>query len=212
MCWNKLVIVKRLSVWRCWGGLGGRWNFVCVLGGFENRWGQGEGVKSGYSTKGLIAWTGLARFAEIPAPKLNATKINFAIIWQPSQPAWIAGIPVLWRRDPRWKSTPCAVGTIIFQRKILNYLIVCFTQTTLFFQKVGFLLPICLPCVICGTYETKINAVLWHSARKTFASFGLIRSHVLRASCNFESKQANSITLFGRRPNNKSIKAWRRMS
>ena len=26
-------------------------------------------------------------------------------------------------------------------------------------------------------------------------------SHVLRAYCNFESKQANSITLFGRRPN-----------
>ena len=29
-----------------------------------------------------------------------------------------------------------------------------------------------------------------------------LRSHVLRAYCNFESKQANSITLFGRRPNN----------
>ena len=31
-----------------------------------------------------------------------------------------------------------------------------------------------------------------------------LRSHVLRAYCNFESKQANSITLFGRRPNNKA--------
>ena len=39
------------------------------------------GVKSGYRTKGLIALAGLARFAEIgPAPWLNATKINFAII------------------------------------------------------------------------------------------------------------------------------------
>ena len=27
--------------------------------------------------------------------------------------------------------------------------------------------------------------------------------HVFHAYCNFESKQANSITLFGRRPNNK---------
>ena len=27
--------------------------------------------------------------------------------------------------------------------------------------------------------------------------------HVFRAYCNFKSKQANSITLFGRRPNNK---------
>ena len=30
-----------------------------------------------------------------------------------------------------------------------------------------------------------------------------LRSHVLRAFCNFESKQTNSITLFGRRPNKK---------
>ena len=30
-----------------------------------------------------------------------------------------------------------------------------------------------------------------------------LRSNVLRAYCNFESKQAISITLFGRRPNNK---------
>ena len=29
-----------------------------------------------------------------------------------------------------------------------------------------------------------------------------LRLHVLRAYCNFESKQAISITLFGRRPNN----------
>ena len=34
-----------------------------------------------------------------------------------------------------------------------------------------------------------------------------LRSHVLRAYCNkhFESKQANSITLFGRRPNNQLL-------
>ena len=56
----------------------------------------------------------------------------------------------------------------------LNYFkIVCFTQCTLFFQKVCFLLPICLPCVICGSYVTKINAVLWDIARQTFASLGL---------------------------------------
>ena len=37
-------------------------------GALKNRWGQGEGVKSGYRTKGLITWTGVAHFAEIPAP------------------------------------------------------------------------------------------------------------------------------------------------
>ena len=37
---------------------------------------------------------------------------------------------------------------------MLNYLIVCFTQCTLFFQYVWFLLTICLPCIIsfCGAY------------------------------------------------------------
>ena len=34
---------------------GGGWNFVCVCSGaLKNRRGQGEGVKSGYWTKGLI--------------------------------------------------------------------------------------------------------------------------------------------------------------
>ena len=60
-----------------------------------------------------------------------------------------------------------------FQRKNLNYLIVCFTQSTLFFQKVCFLFQICLLCVFCGTYVTKINAVLWQTTRETFASLGL---------------------------------------
>ena len=49
---------------------------------------------------------------------------------------------------------------------------VCFTQCTLFSQKVCNLLPICLPCLTCGSYVTKINDVLWHSARQTFASLG----------------------------------------
>ena len=42
---------------------------LCVCSGaFKNRPGQGEGVKIGYRTKGLITWAGLARFAEILAP------------------------------------------------------------------------------------------------------------------------------------------------
>ena len=39
-----------------------------LSGALKNRWGQGDGVQSGYRTKGLITWAGLARFAEIPAP------------------------------------------------------------------------------------------------------------------------------------------------
>ena len=37
-------------------------------GALKNRWGRGEGVKSGYRTKGQITWAGLARFAEILTP------------------------------------------------------------------------------------------------------------------------------------------------
>ena len=74
-----------------------------------------------------------------------------------------------------------------FQRENLNYLMVCFTRCTLFFQKVCFLLQICSPCVFCGTcgtYVTKINAVLWHSARQTFPSLGLFT--LARIACLFQ--------------------------
>ena len=37
-----------------------------------------------------------------------------------------------------------------------------------FFNTFWFLLPICLPCVTCGTYVTRINAVSWHTAQQTF--------------------------------------------
>ena len=47
-----------------------------------------------------------------------------------------------------------------------------FHSVYLVFPKSLFLLPICLPCVICGSYVTKINAMLWHSAQQTFASLG----------------------------------------
>ena len=55
--------------------------------------------------------------------------------------------------------TPGAARTIIFHRENLNYLLVCFTQCTLSFQYVCFLLPVCLPCIIFGPYVTRINAV-----------------------------------------------------
>ena len=102
-------------------------------------------------------------------------------------------------------------GRLFSKRENLSsFKIVCFTQCTLFFQKVCFLLPICLPCVIGGSYVRKINAVLWDSALADIRVAWLVylvclRLHVLRAYCNFESKQANSITLFGRRPNNKQL-------
>ena len=103
--------------------------------------------------------------------------------------------------------TPCPARTIIFKRESVNYLIASFTRCTLPFQCVCFLLPICLPCVSCGTYcnAHKCCVVTHRAADIRVALLDLnscLRSHVLRAHCNFESKQANLITLFGRRPNN----------
>ena len=62
-------------------------------------------------------------------------------------------------------------------------------------------------CVSCGTYcnAHKCCVVTHRAADIRVALLDLnscLRSHVLRAHCNFESKQANLITLFGRRPNN----------
>ena len=48
-----------------------------------------------------------------------------------------------------------------------------FHSVYLVFPKSLFSIEICLPCVICGTYVSKINAVLWRSARQSFASLGL---------------------------------------
>ena len=77
----------------------------------------------------------------------------------------------------------------------------------LVFPKSLFSIAICLLCVICGSYVTKINTVTQRTADIRVAwlvCLTCLRSHVLRAYCNFESKQANSITLFGRRPNDKA--------
>ena len=59
--------------------------------------------------------------------------------------------------------------------KLFNCLFYSVYLVFFFPKKSCFLLLICLPCVICGSYVTKINAVLWHmhSARQTFASLGL---------------------------------------
>ena len=103
---------------------------------------------------------------------------------------WVRKLGYLCIQEILVLTKSCAARTIIFQRENLNYLIVCFTQCKLF-SKSLFLLLICLPCVICRWYVTKLNA----------CRLACLRSYVLRACCNFESKQGNSITLFGRRPN-----------
>ena len=68
-------------------------------------------------------------------------------------------------------------GWYFSKEKIFKYLIVCFTQCTLFFQKSFFFYCrfVCRALSVgrCGSYVTKINVVLWPSVRQTFVSFGL---------------------------------------
>ena len=82
---------------------------------------------------------------------------------------------------------------------------VCFTRYTLLFQYVCLLFPICLPCVIliliCMWQGYMLCRDTPHS--RNSRPLACLRSHVLREHCNFESKQAFSITLSGRRPNKK---------
>ena len=69
--------------------------------------------------------------------------------------------------------SPVCCEDYSFPRENLNYLIVCFTQCTLLFPKSLFSVVDLFAVRFCGSCVTKINAVLWHSERQTFASLGL---------------------------------------
>ena len=61
-------------------------------------------------------------------------------------------------------------------------------------DTVGAFFPVCfLPCASCSRGGDSRRLVC-------------LRSHVLRAYCNFESKQAISINLFRRRPNTENVR------
>ena len=61
-----------------------------------------EGVESGYRTKGLITWAGVVSFAEISEPSLKRNKKQLCN-YITTEPARLAGISVLWCRDPECK-------------------------------------------------------------------------------------------------------------
>ena len=87
----------------------------------------------------------------------------------------------------------CAARTNIFQRENLDCIIVCFTQCTLFFQKVCFLLPICLQCIICGSHVTKINAVLWQEIRVAWLVY--VRTYCKPIATLNQNKRAHLLSL-----------------
>ena len=104
--------------------------------------------------------------------------------------------------------TPCAAGTTIFQRENLNLLIVCFTQCTLFFSirliSIANLFAVRYLWDVCNEDNCRDTSRGRHSSRVAWLVYlACLHSHVLRAYCKLESKQAISFTLLGRRPNNK---------
>ena len=99
--------------------------------------------------------------------------------------------------------------TIIFQRENFKLFNSLFHLVYLVFPKSLFsiadLFTVCYLWVVCN--EDKCCVVTQRAVDirvSWLVCLACLRSHVLRAYCNFESKQANSITLFGRRPNNKA--------
>ena len=66
-----------------------------------------------------------------------------------------------------------------------GFTVVCFTQCTLCFQKVCFLLQIWLLCIICGTYVMKTNGVVTQCAADIcvtwLAYLACLHSHTLLA-------------------------------
>ena len=89
----------------------------------------------------------------------------------------------------------------------------CFNMFIAFNSFVHTLLGIAFLC--CKVFEIiKVGSSMYHVSRAYFPvcflyctrhSHCLACLHVLLAYCNFESKQATSITLFGRRANNNII-------
>ena len=81
----------------------------------------------------------------------------------------------------------CVLGYLVFLKSL-------FSIVDLF--AVGYLWVVCNKDKCCVVTHRAVDiCVAW------LVYLAFLRSHVLRAYCNFESKQANSITLFGRRPN-----------
>ena len=82
--------------------------------------------------------------------------------------------------------TPCAARTIIFQRENLNYLIVCFTQCTLFFLirliSIADLFAVCYLCNVSN--EDKCCVVTLRAADIIVGSLGLFT--FARIACLFQ--------------------------
>ena len=97
--------------------------------------------------------------------------------------------------------TPCPARTIIFQRKNLNYLIVCFPRCTLFFPKSLF----CIADLFAMRYlwvvynEDECCVV---TQRAAFASLGLFTFARIACLLQLWIKTSELDYSIGRRPNN----------
>ena len=119
-------------------------------------------------------------------------------------------------RDPRGSHRGWAVLKIergLHVKMLDSYLIVCFTQCILFFQNVCFLLPICLPCVICGMYEICCDTARGRHSRRLACLLGLFMFS--RVACLLQlwiktSELNNSMTWYdlGRGGSREKGKNW----
>ena len=98
---------------------------------------------------------------------------------------------------PREKTfTLCAARTIIFQRKNLNSLIVCFTESTLFsianLFAVRYLWDVRNEDKCCAVTHRLVDIhVVW------LVYLAFLSSHVLRAYCNFDQNKPSRLLYLG---------------
>ena len=109
------------------------------------------------------------------------------------------GVLKILRRGAGWNFV-CVLVYLVFPKSL-------FSIADLF--AVRYLWVVCNEDKCCVVTHRAVDiCVAW------LVYLAFLRSHVLRAYCNFESKQANSITLFERRPNKKeslnTARKWER--
>ena len=128
--------------------------------------------------------------------------------WKSAMKLWIIQCLPLLSHAPSQNFVWHLLWLLITEGKLFNSLF--HSAYLVFLINLISIKPICLPCIICGTYAMRITLRSRHSSRVTC----LVYAHMyLHSFCNFQLKQTISVILSGRCSNNNvyvySMQVWR---
>ena len=86
--------------------------------------------------------------------------------WKSAMKLWIIQCLPLLSHAPSQNFVWHLLWLLITEGKLFNSLF--HSAYLVFLINLISIKPICLPCIICGTYAMRINAVLWHVTQQTF--------------------------------------------